>query len=157
MKKIVLGLLSVTMLLLIPFNVFANGSVSDIQTANEYVEYYDDGSYAVVELVESEISTMATGVLKSKTYTYYSANDKIQFTLTVSGNFSYNGKTATCTRSNTSYKIYDDDWKVTFSGSSRSGATAKGTFTVKRYFLGIPTTTIERTVTLTCSKDGKFS
>lgn len=152
MKKIISAFLLCVMLL-VPFNVFASESNSDAQ----YIEYYEDGSYAIIEIVDSGIATRATGVTKSKTYTYYNSDNERDWTVTVTGTFNYDGKTATCTKSVTSSEIYNNSWKVTASNASKSGAKATGTFTVKKYWLGIPTKTENRTVTLTCSKDGKFS
>lgn len=157
MKKII-SVFSVVMLLcLFPLTTFASDECQVIKTENGYIEYFEDGSYGVVEILDIKTVTRATGVNKSKTYVYYNSNDELEWSVTITGTFNYNGSTASCTNAVTSYKIYNDRWKVTASSASRSGATARGDFTLKRYLMGIPTKTVDKTVTLTCSKTGVFS
>lgn len=157
MKRIISLFAVFVLLLSFPLTVLASAHNNIIEMDNGYIEYYEDGSYAIVEIIDSEIETRATGVKKDKIYAYYSSSDKLEWTVTVTGIFNYDGKTSICTNAVTSYKIYNDSWKVTEAKASKSGATAIGEFTVKKYFLGIPIKTINKTVTLTCSKDGKFS
>lgn len=155
MKRIISVLLSLSifMLALVPFSIFANENNSDVQ----YIEYFEDGSYIVTEIISQESVSRATGVVKAKNEHYYNSSNEKEWTVTITGTFNYDGKTASCTKAVTSYKIYNDRWEVTASNASKSGAKAIGNFTVKKYLLGIPTKTVNKTVTLTCSKDGVFS
>ena len=157
MKKFLVLSLYVFLLLLLPFSVYAQSNTDIVVSEDTYIEYFEDGSYAIVEIVDSEFTARSTGVTKSKTYTYYNSDNERDWTVTITGIFNYDGKTASCTKVASSYKIYNDNWKVTVSNASRSGAKAIGNFTVKKYLLGIPTKTVNKTVTLTCSKDGVFS
>ncbi|MCH5191557.1 MAG: hypothetical protein J1F23_05265 [Oscillospiraceae bacterium] len=124
-----------------------------------FTEYFDDGSYLVTTVSSSEITTMSVAIKSgSKSSHYYSSKNEELWVVTVHGTFSYNGASATCTESSVSYKVYDDfDWKVTSAIASKSGANAIGNFTVKHYFTFVPVKTIERTVTLNCSKSGVLS
>lgn len=157
MKKFLVLFLTVVLLLLTPFSVYAQSNTDTVVNEDTYIEYFEDGSYIVTEIISNEIQSRATGVVKTKSEHYYNSNNEKEWTVTVTGTFNYDGKTATCTKSVTSYKIYNDSWKVTASNASKSGAKATGTFTVKKYWLGIPTKTVNQTVTLTCSKNGNFS
>ncbi len=157
MKKTITSLLIMILILSLPFVVFAKESEQIIETQNEVVECFEDGSYIVTEILENKISFRATGVTKSKTVKYYNSNDELEWSVSISGTFNYNGSSASCTNAVASYKIYNDRWKVTASSASRSGATARGDFTIKKYFLGVPTKTVNEIVTLTCSKTGVFS
>lgn len=56
--------------------------------------------------------------------------------------------TTTCPNSN---------WKLSNKAASKSGATAKASVTAKRYIGNSLVQTLDRTVTLTCSKSGKLS
>ena len=96
-------------------------------------------------------------VSKEKYTTHYNSNNEIQWEVCVKGTFTYTGSSATCTKSTVSYKIYNDHWKVTSAVASKSGRTATGEFTLKRYFLGVPTKTVNETLTLTCSNTGVCS
>lgn len=157
MKKFILLCLSIIFTVVFPTTVFANNTNEHNMEKNNYIEYFEDGSYIITKIVDGELNSRATGVVKTKNYSYYNSNDDIEWVISISGTFNYNGSTASCTNAVTSYKIYNDRWKVTASSASRSGATARGDFTLKRYLMGIPTKTVDKTVTLTCSKTGVFS
>ncbi len=122
-----------------------------------YVEYLEDGSYIVTTVVFSDISLLATTKTGSKTDTLYNSNNEKQWSVTLTGTFSYTGSSATCTNSKTSYQVFDSSWKVTSSAASKSGRTAKGEFTVKKYVLGIATKTEKSTITISCSNSGVLS
>ncbi len=127
--------------------------------AAENIEYFSDGSYLIttIEPVDG-ISQMSTSTKSgSKSYRYYNSKDVQQWVVTIIGTFSYNGSSATCTNSRTSYTVYNSKWKVKNATATKSGNKAIGNFTVKYYFTGIPTKTIERTVTLSCSATGVLS
>lgn len=157
MKKFLVLFLTTILLLTLPFSVFGQTNIGTTTSENTYIEYFEDGSYIVTEIISTESVSRATGVIKTKNEHYYNSGNEKEWTVTVTGTFNYDGKTASCTKSVVSYKIYNDKWKVTSSNASKSGAKAVGDFTVKRYLIGIPTKTVNKTVTLTCSKDGKFS
>lgn len=155
MKKII-SLLSIISMLLVmmPTVAYANEKVA----TDSYIEYFDDGSYIVTRIETSAISTFATSTTsKTKSSDYYDADNKRLWTVNVTGTFTYTGSSATCTKSATSYTIYDSKWKVTSAAASKSGRMATGDFTVKRYTLGIPTKTINKTLTITCSNTGVCS
>lgn len=155
MKKISAFILTILMLLtIVPLNAFA---AEDIIT-DRSIEYFDDGSYMVTEITENAISTFASGtVTKTKHSHYYDNNDNLQWTVSITGTFNYTGSSATCTKATASYTIHDNAWKVTSAVASKSGNKAIGTFTVKKYVLGVPVKTINRTVTITCSNNGVCS
>lgn len=121
-------------------------------------EYFDDGSYLVTTISSSEISTMSVAIKSgSKSTHYYNSDGKELWVVTVNGTFSYNGASATCTASSTSYAIYDSIWKLKSASASKSGGNAIGNFTLKCYFTFVPVKTEEVTVTLNCSKSGVLS
>lgn len=97
-------------------------------------EDFPDGSYAVIETVIEEssgISLFATEKSKSasRTYTYYSSNNKKEWDFTLNGTFSYDGTTAKATAASTSYNIYVSGWKCSNRKAWTTGATAKGSAT----------------------------
>lgn len=154
MKKLI-SLLSVVLMIavLCPNTAFADEKI----VTDRYVEYLDDGCYIVTELTESTITTFAEQTTsKSKSSHYYDGSNK-EWTVTLSATFSYTGSSATCKSATTSSKIYNDKWKVTSAVPSKSGNKATGTFTVKKYVLGIPVKTVNKTLTITCSNTGVCS
>lgn len=157
MKKLILVFLVLLMFLSFPMISYANDSEM-AEYENGYIEYYEDGSYSITTIEASMISTFAASTVKqTKTTSHYSSKDEKEWDITVTGTFTFTGSSATCTNSKVSYKIYDTNWKVTSAQASKSGRTATGEFTLKRYFLGIPIETENKTLTLTCSNTGVCS
>lgn len=156
MKKIIAIFLVVFMLLSVPTISYANDT--DDSKPDGCIEYYSDGSYSVTTIESNNVAVMAnSSVSKYKTITHYSSKDEKEWEITVTGTFTYTGTSATCTNSTVSYKIYDSNWKVTSAQASKSGRTATGEFTLKRYFLGVPIKTDNEILTITCSNTGVCS
>ncbi|MDE5963782.1 MAG: hypothetical protein K2G65_00065 [Eubacterium sp.] len=155
MKKII-SLLSVILMIavLCPNTALANDEI----VTDSYIEYFDDGSYIVTRITESTITTFAAKtVSKSKSADYYESDNTKAWTVTLNATFSYTGSSATCTSAKTSYTIYNDKWKVTSAAPSKSGNKATGAFTVKKYTLGLPIKTVNKTLTIPCSNTGVCS
>ncbi|MBR4744699.1 MAG: hypothetical protein IK082_11020 [Oscillospiraceae bacterium] len=158
MKKTISVLIAVLLCLAIYPAVYA----ADAQTAPMpetvvAVEYFADGSYGVTTLAQAGGAGTKGKVTHTKSYTYYDADDTALWTLYLTAAFTYDGTTATCTAASVMHLIYDNAWQVTSETAHKSGNTATGDFTVKRYFLGIPTKTINVTLTMTCSPSGVVS
>lgn len=153
MKKLLcLLMLSVILINMIPFYAFASSSPQ----TNDEVIYLDDGSYIVVELSEGN-SLARTTVQKNKSYTYYSSSDEALWKAVLTGTFTYNGSTATCTSSSCDVTIYDDAWYVVSNSASKSGASATAEVTMGKKFLGITIDKESISISLTCSPTGSFS
>ena len=153
MKKV----FSILLIMLMIFSVNINACAgSDTATT---VEYFDDGSCIETTIVLDEyISTYATQVKKlEKSISYKDEDGIVCWSATLTATFRYTGSSATCTDSTVSYEIYDSAWRMTSATASKSGNTATADITAKRYTLGIPFKTIDRTITMTCSANGTIS
>lgn len=122
------------------------------------IEYYDDGSYTVT-MVMHTYSLLATSntVTRTTECKHYDSNNNLDWKAAITATFTYNGTTASCTSVSKSHTIYDSSWKLTSSNTSKTGATATGNFTFKHYVLSIPNKTVNKTLTLTCDKNGNVS
>lgn len=154
MKKILILSMTVLMILCNTWTVSANDTI--ITTYIE--ETYEDGSYLEVVL-EEEISYARNSTKTGKkTYNYKDASDTILWSLSVSGAFTYDGTTATCTVSNASTTCPSSDWTLSNKSATKSGSTATASITAKQTsLLGITLQTINKTIKLTCSPDGVLS
>ena len=128
---------------------------SDYTDSSTTIEILDDESYieTTIETVSS-INLFAATSTKSgkKTSVHKGSSGEIYWSVTVNGNFSYNGSSSKCTSSTISTTCPSKLWKL----SNKSGATATASVVAKRY-TNVPTTkTIKRSVSLTCSKTGKL-
>ena len=157
MKKI-FAIFSVVLILLSFPKISYADEYNTIYQEDGHIEYYSDGSYSITRIETSEVSVLATStVTKTKYIDHFGSDDEKEWRITVTGTFNYTGSSATCTNSKVSYKIYDSSWKVTSATASKSGRVATGDFTLKRYTLGIPTKTVNETLTITCSNTGVCS
>ncbi len=95
-------------------------------------------------------------VTETKYVSYYSSDGKLLWTATVTADFSYNGKSSVCDSVKTGCNIYDSDWTLISKECSKNGNTATAYFKVRQHKLGVPLKVIEKTVTLTCDKDGNI-
>lgn len=179
MKKIISLLLCAVLLLvpLAPCAVAADEAGSVLKT-DEGIERFEDGSFLVIGILEETEQTFSPSFLlkllnlmkkliallfpnrpmttsKSKIAVYYDANGKELWCVSLNAEFSYNGKTVSCTDADISYTIKDSDWKLVSSSCSKSQATATGCFAFRQYKLGVPLKLIEKTLTLTCDVNGK--
>lgn len=150
MKKLSSLLLS-CLLFFMCFNITASASES-----NENIIYFDDGSY-IITIVNESLSRATKTKSGTKTTSYYNSDNEKEWDATLKGAFTYTGSSATCTKATISYNIYNDNWKITSATASKSGNKAIGDVVAKHYILGIPTKTVEQTITLTCSASGTLS
>ena len=156
MKKFMILLLTISL-------AFCHPSIASaaVPTDATIVETFDDGSYieTVIKKTTSASSARSTTstVSGKKTNTYRNSEGSALWSVTVTGTFTYNGSSATCTKSTVSATSYNSNWKISSSSASKSGATAKATASVKRYADGTYIRTMTQSVSLTCSKKGTLS
>ncbi len=150
MKRVfAMVLVCAMMLCVVPF------PVQGAQTETT-VEYLEDGSY-IVTVIEERAGRMMTKV-GSRTSTYYSADDELQWKMSVAGEFQYDGTTCICTYATGDVTIYNPGIWYFISDDSRCNqnmAIYSVTFGMKA--LGI---TVERptcSVRLTCDPNGNLS
>ena len=158
----------------IPFCIPASaGEIAD----NKQTEYFEDGSYITVEIssvIENEMTNIFarifeffrklieffTGnktVSKTKYASYYDKNGNLLWSVFLEAEFSYNGKTSYCKEARAYYETYDSDWKVSSSDFSTDGNTVTADFTAQQSKLGVKLKTVNKTLTLTCDKNGNIS
>ena len=159
MKKLMALLLTLVTVLSMTCVAFAGEmpTTSNIYPA-EY-EYFDDGSYILTIITEESTLPLARATSSktaSKTVTY-SKNGTSLWYVKVTGTFSYNGTSSSCTNSSVTAGSYSNSWKITNTSHSKSGATAKASATAKLYANNIAINTVTKNATLTCDKNGKCS
>lgn len=156
MKKVVSVLLIVMIMFSLNVPAFA---VENIDNENTVIEYLEDGSCFITTItVVEENSTYATNTKTfTKTISYKDEDGIVCWKATLTATFRYTGSSATCTESDVTYTVSNSKWKITSATASKSGNTATADVTAKRYTLGIPVETLNRTITMTCSANGTIS
>lgn len=151
MKKKISAILVVVVLFfaLSPPQVYAQ-SVESI--------HYDDGSYILIEKECSSQKRKALGSKSgSKQYKYYSAADELQWIVTLSADFTFNGTTSSCTYvREPKVEVYAGKWSAVSKSASKVGNVATGKVEMKKGGLFI-SKSIPVTVTLSCDKNGNLT
>lgn len=89
--------------------------------------YFADGSYLQVTIVTEEYQTYLLGRTASKKYDYYTSDDKIVVSYTLTASFEYDGKTSSATDVTASAAIYQSGWSLKSHKEYCSGNRAYGT------------------------------
>lgn len=158
MKKSIkcLGMVLATLMLCISAPVYAQVDKDESEVISIQVEELDNGYIIETVVTETYTNTRASSKTGTKTVNYKNGNTTL-WSVSVRGNFTYNGTTSSCTSSMVIASSYDSNWKVSNTSASKSGNTAIARATGKRYAMGIVVQTIDREVRLTCSKTGVLS
>lgn len=153
MKRFFCAVLTLLMLAcLLPRQTLA----AEISATGESTVYFKDGSYMVTTI--EEISTRASGTkTQSKARTYYGSDDEIKWKILLTGTFTYNGTSSTCTSSTCNVDVYASNWYVVSKSAEKSGNEASCTVTMGQTFLGITISKPVHTLTITCDKDGNLT
>lgn len=117
--------------------------------------HFADGGYLVSEVIP--VATRAAGEISaSKPYTYYDANGRSQWMITLSGVFRYTGSSAVCTDASASVTVYDSSWYTISKTTREDGASAVCAATMGRKGAGA-TSTFPVSLRLTCDANGNLS
>lgn len=144
-----LVLAALLLLAALPMTVTAAAEDKLVSTSTEY---FDDGSYVVINVYESAIQPR-TGKIGYAETTYYSANGTKIFKVSVDGSFEYTyGVSVKATSATASVAVYDSKTSFVSKNAYTSGASAIGSGTVS--YSG---STITRTAKVTCDKYGNLS
>ena len=155
MKKITIIILSFLLIFYSNTFVFASNT-NEIHT----LEVFEDGSYIEEQIdCSPTVSLFSTTSTKygHKTATYKSSSGNTIWTITVSGIFTYNGKSSKCTKSTVTTTCVNSNWKITNKSSKKVDSTATASATATKYTNKVAVQTIKRSVSLSCSKSGKLS
>lgn len=149
MKKIVCFLLCVLFVSAAAHPVLAGQIEKEITIIPQ-----ENGDYIEVEIVDfpTRASTSST-----KTYTYKDSSGVAQWKALLTGTFTYNGTTSSCTNSSVAVTIYEDAWYTVSKSATKSRNTAYATVTMGYKVLGITTTQKTNNLSLACDKDGNLS
>ena len=153
MKK-ALSLICVLVLLITVAMPFSAAAADNAPERSVSVEYLDDGSYFVVEVVQNPQSARASYKTSgSKTSTYYTASGSAVWNVTVYGEFTYTtGVSAKATSSTATVGIIDRNASFVSKNAYTLGSAAFANATVS--YRG---DTTNKTISLTCDSYGHLS
>lgn len=157
-KKLALCVMCICALSLMNFVSVSAEELNKIE-----VEYLENGDYIetfIFDATDGGCSVMPVAlsqektITKTKVKTYKNSAGKVMWSLSVTGTFSYNGKTSKCTKTSHHTEIVNKNWTVKNAQSSKSGNTATAKARFSRTDAGVQ---MDATVTLQCSATGKIS
>lgn len=151
MKRFVCFLLSALFL----FSMTGAVSAEEPSTTTEII-YFDDGSYLIVETVQS-MSRTANTTSGFKRIVHVTESGTTEWRAILTGTFTYDGTTATCTESSVTTYVYASNWYEISKSATKSGDTANGSVTMGHTVLGITVARKTYSMTLTCSPNGTLS
>lgn len=154
MKKSLVILLTLVMMISSVFCLPVS-ALSANKVTETTIEYLENGDYIETVLTYEDSPTRATKS-GSKTKNYKNSSGIVLWSVKVTGTFTYNGTTSSCTAVTHSTTCPGANWTIKSASSSRSGntATAKATATLKA---GSISQDYTMSVTLKCSASGTLS
>ena len=155
MEKICAIILCILMLLSL---AVSPAMAAEVETAAT-VEYLPDGSYIVTVVEEQDTHGVRSNTkVGSKTRSYYSASDVLQWKMTVTGEFLYDGTTATCTYASGVINVVNTShWEVINESATAGDTTAYYTVTFTLWSLGVPIGDTTYGVSISCDANGNLS
>ena len=152
MKRLLKSLIPFIIILsIVPMSAFA---ANTSQTEN--VIYFEDGSYLTIELTVANTRALDL-ITGSKTYVYRNSNSVEQWRAVLTGTFSYNGSSATCSVSTCDVTITNTNWYVISKTATKSGNVARCSLTMGLKQLGVTVDEYSTTIKLTCDARGNLS
>jgi hypothetical protein len=134
MKKIVSIMVAIVVMFTMSVPVFADVIDSGETSGAVMTEttYLSDGSYCISTIEVNEPGASASGMsllsasatstkTASKKTTYYNGSDEVMWYVMVTGTFTYNGSTSTCTSSVVTAAAPNSYWKIASKSASKSG------------------------------------
>lgn len=135
--------------------VFAVVPAANAVDMDQTVIRFPDGSYLVSEVMPAVTRTSGR-ISGSKPYTYYDANGRSQWEITLRGTFSYTGSSAVCTDASVSITIYNNAWYTISKNTKKEGDSAIGAVTMGGRVTG-SVSTVPVSLRLTCDANGNLS
>jgi len=96
-------------------------------------------------------------VTAHKPYYHCNSSGSLLWTATVTGTFTYNGSTSSCTNASYDTQISNSSWSEQSGTAYPSGNSAIADVVMARRLLFIVVETVPVTITLTCDKNGNLS
>lgn len=153
MKKFLSFLIITSILFYTKSNISYSQSTPITSYEIEYISEYIYIETFITEYINNSTKSTTT-VTRSKVSNIKNNNDEVLASFQLTGTFIYDHSTSRCTNASCTTTIYNDNWKFTSTSATKSGISANGSYTVKRYVLGIEMDSISRTLTISCDAHG---
>ena len=113
-------------------SIVLDGSLHQIR----HILTFADGS-VLIETVPCKINSRSGSTTDQKTYYRMDSSNNLLWSATLTGSFTYNGVSSTCTAASCTTTIYDSAWSEKAVNAYASGSSANADVTMVRKFLFI--------------------
>ena len=120
------------------------------------ITYLENGD-CLIESVPIIITEQRGSVTGHKNYYYKNSDGVVRWTATLTGSFTYNGTTASCTAASCVTSVQSGNWSETYNHAYPSGSTAQADVTMVRKVLFITVQTETIHMVITCDANGNLS
>ncbi len=145
---------------LLPSTIYAADIEANslVSLPNTYAEILYEDNFIIESstiIYPPHINTLVSSksISSSRIYTIKDSSGSNIATFTLSASFKYDGTTSKCTSVSHSTSVSNNGWSFSSASSSKNGAQATGTFTLKKSF---SLQSISQSISLTCDKNGKI-
>ena len=142
------------LLLLTSLNSFAEGEESSISLIRSETTYLNNGYKFITNTYLKNLDRST--VSSQKETNYVDPDNVILWKVTLTGTFTYNGSTSSCTAASSYSTVYQGNWSESNNNTFASGNAAVASVTMVRKFLFITVETQVANLTITCDKDGNI-
>lgn len=116
-----------------------------------------NGYYLIAEEIIVKRQRTSGSVSGRKPYTCYDSSGTALWKVELSGSFTYNGSTATCTASSVSTTVYDSSWSVGTKSAQKADNQAIGSATMNKRSVGVIIKSVPVSLSISCSASGDLN
>ncbi len=153
MKKYIALLLSISILAFMLSTV--NASPILLMRDTQIISL-QDGGYIIIEIENSNYLARASTSM-NKIFTRYNDVDEIVWKATLTGYFTYDGRTASCTSCSCVVTDFDDGWYTISKSAWTDDNIAKATIEMGRKSLGVTVRRETHNLSMVCDRYGNVS
>ena len=134
-----------------------SADAADNAVLSRTVVDFDNGSREETTVLQYA-SDPARGVITGeKIKNHYSQSRELVWRVKLTGSFTYNGTTSSCTEAHTEIYFYKSGWSVVSENTTHSGNTASTSVILGKNVLGVTMPGAYVNLSLSCDKDGNLS
>ena len=118
---------------------------------------HEDGSRDIITILAYDTGRTTNTITGSVIRDNYSSENELVWRVKLTGTFTYDGTTSSCTDAYTTITFYKSGWSVLAENTGHTGCTASTNVMLGKNVLGVVLHAATVNLTLTCDKDGNLS
>lgn len=132
-------------------------SMQDANTGIIQKILYLENGDCLIEYMPEILSVQRSSTTGQKIFRYRNSDGVVEWTAVLSGSFTFNGSSATCTAASCITSVQQGNWHETYNYAYPSGNTAQADITMVRKVLFVTVQTETAHLVLSCDANGNLS